>query len=156
MTFEIRQAMAEDKPAIADILLSTFAHTWKPQLNEHGLAKAAHFDQRVNDYLDRYCTDIFVAVDAQRPVGMVHWFDDFIAALHVSHEAQGRGVGSALLNYAVHKIGASHTAVRLETDTFNTQSRAFYRKHGFEEIKQYPDEEWDSGLTTILLSKKLT
>ncbi|MCV6806750.1 GNAT family N-acetyltransferase, partial [Achromobacter ruhlandii] len=41
------------------------------------------------------------------------------------------------------------------TDTFNTQSRAFYGKHGYAEVDTYPDEEWDSGFTTVLLVKPL-
>ncbi|WP_036223031.1 GNAT family N-acetyltransferase [Maritalea myrionectae] len=156
VTFEIRRALVEDKPDIKGILLSTFTHTWKPQLNERGLAKAAQFDQRVDDYLDQYCSHIFVAAEGGKAIGMVHWFGDFVAALHVSQEAQGRGAGSALLCYVENEIRQAHDKVRLETDTFNTQSRAFYKKHGFEEIKQYPDEEWDSGLTTILLCKRLS
>jgi ribosomal protein S18 acetylase RimI-like enzyme len=153
--FQIRKATAADMPAIKHILLSTFAHTWKPQLNARGLAKAENFEQNVQDYLDQYCSDIFVATNQGKPLGMVHYFDDFVAALHVAHEAQGRGVGGALLDHAERQIGQSHAQVRLETDTFNTQSRAFYRKHGFDEIEQYPDTEWDSDLTTILLVKKL-
>ena len=30
-----------------------------------------------------------------------------------------------------------------------------YRKHGYAEIDTYPDEEWDSGFTTVLLVKAL-
>ena len=44
---------------------------------------------------------------------------------------------------------------RLETDDFNVRSRAFYARNGYQEIDTYPDEEWDSGFTTVLLSKRL-
>ena len=50
---------------------------------------------------------------------------------------------------------AGFDEARLETDTFNTQSRAFYAKHGYAEVDTYPDEEWDSGFTTVLLVKAL-
>jgi hypothetical protein len=45
--------------------------------------------------------------------------------------------------------------VRLETDTFNTGSCAFYLARGYSEAGHYPDEEWDSGLTTVLFIKRL-
>lgn len=45
--------------------------------------------------------------------------------------------------------------VRLETDTFNTRSRAFYAARGFVETDRYPDLEWSSNLTTVLLEKAL-
>ncbi len=44
---------------------------------------------------------------------------------------------------------------RLETDTFNTRSCAFYAARGYREMERYPDEEWQSGLTTLLLVKRL-
>ena len=50
---------------------------------------------------------------------------------------------------------AGFSSVRLETDTFNTISRAFYAAHGFCETDQYPDLEWNSDLTTVLLEKSL-
>ena len=42
-----------------------------------------------------------------------------------------------------------------ETDTFNVRSQAFYAARGYQEARRYPDTEWDSGLTTILLVKSL-
>lgn len=44
---------------------------------------------------------------------------------------------------------------RLETDTFNEQSQSFYKRLGYIELGRYPDEEWQSGLTTILFGKVL-
>jgi ribosomal protein S18 acetylase RimI-like enzyme len=50
---------------------------------------------------------------------------------------------------------AGHAAVRLETDTFNHASQALYRSRGYGEVDRYPDTEWASGLTTLLLRKAL-
>ena len=50
---------------------------------------------------------------------------------------------------------AGFAKARLETDTFNTRSRAFYDRRGYREADRYPDEEWNSGLTTLLLVKAL-
>ena len=46
-------------------------------------------------------------------------------------------------------------AYQLETDTFNLRSQAFYAKRGYQELDRYPDGEWNSGLTTLLLAKRL-
>ena len=46
-------------------------------------------------------------------------------------------------------------SARLETDTFNLASQAFYRSRGYREAGRYPDQEWNSGLTTILFVKAL-
>jgi hypothetical protein len=50
---------------------------------------------------------------------------------------------------------AGHASARLETDTFNQRSQAFYAARGYVEAGRYPDEEWSSGLTTLLLVKPL-
>ena len=50
---------------------------------------------------------------------------------------------------------AGFEAARLETDTFNTRSRAFYEARGYREADRYPDTEWKRGFTTILLVKVL-
>ncbi|MCF4097035.1 GNAT family N-acetyltransferase [Maritalea mediterranea] len=151
----IRAARKEDIAALSDILIATFEQVWQPQLTGPGIEKSKDFPARVHDYLEQYVADIYVATMDDRPLGMIHWIGDFVAALHVSPMVQGKGVGGILLAFAEQEIVKSHEQVRLETDSFNAQSRAFYQKHGFEEIKQYPDEEWDSGFTTILLQKTL-
>lgn len=60
------------------------------------------------------------------------------------------------MDKAESEIGsAGFISVRLETDTFNIGSQAFYAARGYQEIDRYPDEEWGSGLTTLLLQKYL-
>ncbi len=89
-------------------------------------------------------------------VGLLDWRDDFIDALHVSPGQQRRGIGAVLLDHAERNIRAAGFArARLETDTFNQQARAFYGKQGYAEVDFYPDEEWHSGFTTVLMSKVL-
>jgi ribosomal protein S18 acetylase RimI-like enzyme len=79
-----------------------------------------------------------------------------VNALHV-HSAQARsGVGSLLMDKAELEIAlAGFAEARLETDTFNERSQAFYAARGYREAGRYPDEEWQSGLTTLLLLKPL-
>jgi ribosomal protein S18 acetylase RimI-like enzyme len=79
-----------------------------------------------------------------------------VNALHVHSLAARTGVGAALMDVAEAAIAAAgHPAARLETDTFNARSQAFYAARGYREAGRYPDEEWSSGLTTLLLVKAL-
>ena len=77
--------------------------------------------------------------------------------MRVREELAGAGVATVSICSSAHvrAARAGFAAVRLETDTFNTASRAFYAARGYVEADRYPDEEWDSGLTTILLVKAL-
>lgn len=97
-----------------------------------------------------------MAERAGDPVGFVDWDGDFVNALHVRAAAARTGVGRLLMDKAEADIAAAgFGAARLETDTFNTGARAFYAARGYVEADRYPDTEWNSGLTTILLMKPL-
>ncbi|QRY81085.1 GNAT family N-acetyltransferase [Pseudomonas sp. PDNC002] len=152
----IRHAEPADADAIVRILGETYEATWKPELSAEAIARfesSAHTVAYVRErlpYLRVACIDGEV-------VGLVDWRDDFIDALHVSPVNQHLGVGAALLRHAEAAIAAAgHADVRLETDTFNQQARSFYRRHGYLELDFYPDEEWQSGFTTVLLGKPLS
>jgi ribosomal protein S18 acetylase RimI-like enzyme len=89
-------------------------------------------------------------------VGFAHWEGDFVHALHVHSSAARTGVGAALMDAAEAAVAAAGCAsARLETDTFNARSQAFYAARGYREVDRYPDEQWASGLTTLLLVKAL-
>jgi ribosomal protein S18 acetylase RimI-like enzyme len=89
-------------------------------------------------------------------VGFIDWEGDFVNALHVRASHARAGVGGCLMDLAEAEIAAAgFDAIRLETDTFNLRSQAFYAKRGFREAGRYPDEEWNSGLTTLLRVKPL-
>lgn len=151
----IRPARTADAAAIEDVLTRTYEGTWQPQMTPE---KYQHFldSGKIPQYVAARGTLFHVCEVDGRVAGMVDWEKNFIWALHVHPAVQRRGVGAALLALAEDGMRAAGFAdARLETDTFNTQSRAFYRKHGYAEIDTYPDEEWDSGFTTVLLVKAL-
>lgn len=137
------------------MLDATFHSTWAPQLTPAALEKRLR-EPPALAYVRERGAEFVVAADGEAILGMVHWEGDFVHALHVSPAAQRRGVGRALLSHAETAIAAGgHGSARLETDTFNAQSRAFYAGRGYLEVDSYPDQEWDSGLTTLLLEKAL-
>ncbi|MBN4667691.1 GNAT family N-acetyltransferase [Pandoraea nosoerga] len=154
----LRAARATDADALTSLLMRTYHTTWAPMLRAEVAATFAS-GERTRAYVQAQCPAFTVAVpcdEAARVVGMVHVIGDFIDALHVAPDRQRQGIGARLLAHAEAGMRANgHALARLETDTFNTQSRAFYARHGYAEVAMYPDEAWDSGFTTVLLTKPL-
>ena len=151
----LRWAVSEDAPAVQVILFDTFESTWRPNITE-AAAQAFIQENRPAVYVGARGRHFWLAEIDGDVVGFVDWEGDFINALHVRSTHARTGVGRRLMDYAEAEIAkAGHSSVRLETDTFNARSRAFYAARGYREADRYPDEEWDSGLTTILLVKAL-
>ena len=137
------------------ILYDTFESTWAPQLTEAAARRFRDTDHPRAFAAER-TLDCWVAERLDEVIGLVFWRDDFVHALHVRQAHARTGVGSALMDMAERAIAeAGFPKARLETDTFNEASRAFYAARGYIEAGRYPDEEWASGLTTLLLVKRL-
>jgi len=151
----IRRAGPEDFDALKAILRDTFESTWRPQLTA-GAVRAYLNDDRPAAYVGERGLLFFVAEVDGRVVGFVDWNGDFVNALHVLGGHARSGVGGRLMDRAEAEIAeADFPTARLETDTFNLRSQAFYAARGYREAGRYPDEEWSSGLTTLLLVKTL-
>lgn len=151
----IRTFESADETAVIAILSGTMRATWLPNMSENAKA-AIDIDARVHGYVQAMGHEFVVAEHNGKVSGMVHWQEDFIHALHIAPDSQRLGVGSALLRHTENAMARSGVGIaRLETDTFNDQSRAFYNKHSYTEQDRYPDTQWESGFTTILLIKDL-
>ncbi len=151
----VRPSRAGDAPALRAILNDTFESTWRPQITAEA-ARAYLEDDRPGAYVASNGVEFWVAERADEVVGLVHWRHDFVHALHVRAAHARTGVGARLMDEAEAAIAAAgHAEARLETDTFNQRSQAFYAARGYREAARYPDEEWASGLTTLLLVKPL-
>ena len=137
------------------ILYDTFESTWLPQLSSSA-AQAFHNEDRPRAYVSARGLAFWVCERDGEVAGFVDWQDDFVNALHVRGRHDRAGVGTCLMDKAEAEIAKSgFPTVRLETDTFNLVGQAFYARRGFVEADRYPDEEWNSALTTILLVKSL-
>ena len=151
----LRPATAADADALKAILRDTFESTWRPNITA-GAAAAALRGDRPAAYVAEKGLAFWVAERGGAVVGLVHWEGDFVHALHVLARHARSGVGARLMDHAEAQIAAAgFAAARLETDTFNQRSQAFYAVRGYVEAGRYPDEEWNSGLTTLLLVKPL-
>ncbi len=153
--FLIRPARPEDAALLEDLLMRTYESTWMPQMTAER-DRQFRASGKTATYVHTR-GHLFLVCEIEGVLaGMADWENDFIWALHVHPARQGQGVGGALLSRveaAIREQGFGRA--RLETDTFNERSRRFYGQHGYAEIDSYPDEEWDSGFTTVLLEKPL-
>ena len=137
------------------ILRDTFESTWRPAITEAAV-QAFLSEDRPGLYVAARGLQFWVADRAGEVVGFVDWEGDFVNALHVRAAHARTGVGARLMDHAEAGVAASgHAVARLETDTFNLRSQAFYAARGYRELDRYPDQEWNSGLTTLLLAKPL-
>jgi uncharacterized CHY-type Zn-finger protein/predicted N-acetyltransferase YhbS len=151
----VRPARLEDAAALRAILHDTFESTWRPQLTEAAL-QATLAEDRPAAFVAEHGREFKVAERDGEVVGLIYWQDDFVHSLHVRSSHARTGVGGQLMDLAEAAIAAAgFDAARLETDTFNTAAQAFYAGRGYREAGRYPDEEWNSGLTTLLLVKPL-
>jgi|GEM_PF-101273 len=152
---QLRRAQPSDVAALEAVLHDTYESTWLPQLTPEA-ARAFREEDRPAAYVAEHGARFWVAERDGQVVGFVDWDGDFVNALHVRASHARKGIGHLLMDKAEAEIaGAGFAQARLETDTFNTRSRAFYARRGYREVDTYPDAEWDSGLTTLLLVKTL-
>ncbi|EJK81962.1 GNAT family N-acetyltransferase [Rhizobium rhizogenes] len=70
---------------------------------------------------------IWGAEEGGRLVGVIAFLEDWIDQLYVLPEAQGRGIGTRLLEVAK----AAYPSLSLWTFQRNVAARHFYEKHGF-------------------------
>jgi GNAT superfamily N-acetyltransferase len=151
----VRPATPADRNALRAILTDTFESTWRPQITP-AAAAAFRREDRPAAYVRERGHLFWVAERDGDVVGLVDWDADFVNALHVRSAHARTGVGARLMDWAEAEIArAGFSAARLETDTFNVRSRAFYAARGYREADCFPDHEWNSGLTTLLLVKTL-
>ncbi len=151
----LRPSLPTDGQSVAAVLYSTFESTWLPQITATSAARFRNSAKPELYWQERGALFAVAEIDGH-VVGFVDWDADFVNALHVRNDYARRGIGRLLLHHAERAmIGAGQRQARLETDTFNVASRSFYVAHGYQEREQYPDLEWDSDLTTVLMVKAL-
>lgn len=151
----IRPAGQEDRAALLAILAETFADTWRPQLTAAAIDDY-HRRRVAETFIDAALPGFLVAELDGTVVGFGNREAGFVDSLHVAAAGRRRGVARALMAALEAQMRADGIALAaLETDTFNQASQQLYLALGYREVARYPDEEWNSGLTTIRYEKSL-
>ena len=126
MAVRIRDVRDED--------LTSLLRIWRAAVEaSHGFLTSEDVDRYeivVAAYLPQM-GDLRVAVDADdAPLGFIAQDAGEIHMLFISPDAQGRGVGSALLEH----VAQDHLELRLDVNEQNPSALAFYIAKGFKQV----------------------
>ena len=118
----LRASRPEDMEEIVEIWLLA-------SLQAHDFVDASCWWQAQEDLRTRYLDHARIWVFEERGelLGFMALVDDYLAALFVRPDRQGRGVGHALLQEAKLQGARLHARVFVE----NEQAVRFYRRRGF-------------------------
>jgi len=139
----LRPARAEDAGACAAIVDGWIAETaWMPRLHPRSEIERHLRDEVLPTHA------VMLAERGGAPVGFVSTAGGQVGGLFVAAAARRGGVGTALLDWA--KAG-NHRGLMLWTFVANGPARAFYRRHGFVELRRTAGEN-EERLPDILLA----
>jgi len=119
----IRRAEPEDAGAIAGVYLASFHATYAFPL--------AHTDEEVRGWIASHLVpelETWVVMLDDRIVALLALDDAGIDQLYVHPDAQGRGIGSELVDLAKQR---GPGGLDLYTFQVNARARRFYERHGF-------------------------
>jgi ribosomal protein S18 acetylase RimI-like enzyme len=139
MTVSIRPATAADAPALAAVFLNCWRTAYRGVVDDE-IIEGLDPDE-VEARWRRLVAEhrVLVAIDADRPVGMVRAGADeddptrgHVFSLYVDPSASGRGVGRSLLTRATQELAASrHREATLWVFADNERALRFYRAAGW-------------------------
>lgn len=124
--FRIRPVRDDDMPAIANIDLEAFGRFWCNTAEALQRARSLSVNMTVAE-------DDSGVIGYQISTGNLR--STHLARLAVKPEAQGMGVGSALVNDLIQRIGTSRISVNTQHD--NIASLTLYKKTGFVRTGEY-------------------
>lgn len=136
MTIAIREAEADDVPALADLAARTWLDAFGATVSpENATAETA--EGRSEERFRRVLAErtILVAEDGGALVGYVEFDDGELNRLYVETALQRRGIGRALLDAALaHPRLANAPRVLLQVWDENTRAVRLYESVGFRRV----------------------
>lgn len=131
---QIREYREEDIETVVLIWL-------KASVEAHDFIDPGFWQSKADDmrriYIPSSKTFIWSADEKFGPEGFLSLCGDHIAALFVDPVAQGRGIGSALVDFA--KLVRNELSLNVYSE--NKQAVAFYLRHGFSVANKGVDEQ---------------
>ncbi len=82
-------------------------------------------------------SEAYLAIEYEKIAGFVAMAENFLAAIFVDNQIQGKGIGKKLLNF----IKDTRTMIQLKVYKKNTKTVQFYKSQGFEIISENKEEE---------------
>ena len=122
----------QDIPEIVDIW-------YEASVQAHSFIPGSYWKKNRELMKSRYIpmSETYLVKNGKAAIGFISLVDEYLGALFVRPEFQGKGVGSSLLNQAKTLRDTLH----LKVFTKNIESIEFYKKKGFSIISESKDEE---------------
>jgi putative acetyltransferase len=107
-------------------------------IGAHGFVGREFWESRIDDMRETYipASDTYVFSEDGTVKGFFSLHGDSLAAMFVSPDAQGKGIGQQLMNEAKSMRRKLNLTVYRE----NEKSTQFYKKCGFKPVKERGDE----------------
>ena len=136
----IRAFEVSDMNDVLDIWL-------RASIETHNFVGREFWKSKIEDMQKTYipASDTYVFIDSEVIKGLFSLHGDTLAAMFVSPDFQGNGIGQQLMN----KAKSLRTKLNLTVYKENLRSVVFYRKCGFVIIKEKVDEH--TGHVEILM-----
>ncbi|MFO7842514.1 MAG: GNAT family N-acetyltransferase [Bacteroidales bacterium] len=128
---KIRKSTPDDIPPIVDLWYhaSVKAHDFiSPKL------WASHKKEMAEKYIPQ--AETYVAIENNMVVGFIAMVNNYLAALFVKTDWQGKGIGTALLNL----IKKKRKNIELKVFKKNSKSVDFYKQSGFTIVAEEVEE----------------
>ncbi|KQU87345.1 GCN5 family acetyltransferase [Mesorhizobium sp. Root102] len=147
----VRPAQASDIPALKRVLQETFEGTWLPNITEAAAQRYIKTDIG-GRYVDQSWPEFAVAEIDGAVAGLIHW-----RAASSKPYTSWRPVNGKVSAASCFPMPNRRSAPpdRRRRGWKPTPAQALYKAVGYIEKTRYPDDEWDSGFTTVLFEKWL-
>ena len=128
----IRYFQQQDEDSVIRIWLeaSAIAHSFIPR---------SYWESKVPDMRNKYLPQSQTLVNENEHTneitGFISLIGNYIAALFVSPDRQGQGIGQALMNH----VKLQYPELELNVYTKNAQALAFYKRQGFTIVREQTD-----------------
>lgn len=82
-------------------------------------------------------SETYLAIENGKIAGFVAMTENFLAAIFVENQIQGKGIGKRLLNF----VKNTRTLIQLKVYKKNTKTIEFYKSQGFKVISDNKEEK---------------
>lgn len=120
--------------------IDTVVELWyETSVVAHNFVPFAYWQENKKVMASNYLpnSETYLAVEGDKICGFIAMVEDYLAAIFVSNEMQGNGIGKKLLNF----IKEKRTTIQLRVYKKNSKSVAFYKSQDFSIISENRDEE---------------
>jgi len=108
-------------------------------LQAHGFIHSDYWSKNKDQMSNKYIpmSETYQVTDGENILGFISLIEDYLAAIFVKPELQGRGIGSLLLNHAM----SLRNNLQLKVFCKNIKSVEFYKSKGFSVISESKDND---------------